>query len=126
MKTIKLYEAFVDALKFIQDNRRGECNLYEIWTKLGGKFNWCNTEVDLESFTRASKPNRILIPVVINQDYDNYQCFLRAISIKDGNLIAAVILETPESRKIKKFPLEEVNLDRSQETLFFSDKPSKI
>lgn len=121
MNHIQLFEAFSDALKFIMDKRRGECNLEEIWTKLGGKFNWCGKEIDLKEFTINTRRGKVLLPVVISEQFDSFMCFLESISFSNGTLMASVRIESSTEKKHQLFPLSEVNLDRSQEKYFFND-----
>jgi len=121
MKRLKLFEAFVDALEFVNDGRRGECNLYQIWTKLGGRFSFNSREINLLDFTKVGirKP---LIPVAISQDFDGKMCILDSIYISGSNLFGRVIIDSSVGKKIKSFPLELINIDRSEEHLSMFNK----
>jgi hypothetical protein len=121
MKRLKLFEAFIDALKFVNNGRRGECNLYQIWAKLGGIFSFSGREINLLDFTKVGI-RRPLIPVAINQEFDNKMCVLDSIYISGSNLFGRVIIDSADGKKIESFPLELINIDRSEEYLYMVSK----
>ena len=125
MRKIRLFEAFLDAIKLIENRRKGECNLYKIWTDLGGKFKWNGEEINLKEFTGQNIFSKPEIPVVISKDFEHKHCTLDSISIQNGEIVGCVNIESAKRRYQDFFPLSTINLDRSEEHLFTTGQKLK-